>query len=121
MPKLQAVPSDPGPTVPQPPRPLGEHGLAFWRAVQAEYGVADTGGTELLAQACAALDRAEECGAAIARDGLTIQGPSGIKAHPLIKEELGSRAFVTRCIARLGLDVEPVQRVGRPPAKGFAG
>ena len=103
----------------EPPRPLGEHGQAFWRAVQSEYAVADTGGMELLAQAAAALDRAEECSAAIARDGLTIQGPSGIKDHPLVKHELANRAFVTRAIARLGLDVEPVQRIGRPPLSGL--
>jgi hypothetical protein len=102
------------PATREPPRQLGEHGLAFWRSVQSEYAVSDTGGIELLAQAAAALDRAEECAAVIARDGLTIQGSSGIKDHPLVKHELANRAFVTRAIARLGLDVEPVQRVGRP-------
>lgn len=104
-----------------PPRPLGEHGQAFWQSVQAEYAVTDTGGMELLAQAAAALDRAEECAAVIARDGLTVTTNSGIKDHPLVKHELANRAFVTRAIARLGLDVEPVQRVGRPPAKGYSG
>lgn len=104
-----------------PPRQLGEHGLAFWRAVQAEYAVADTGGVELLAQAAAALDRAEQCAAQIAVDGLTVQTNSGIKDHPLVKHELANRAFVTRAIARLGLDVEPLQRVGRPPMKGWTG
>jgi hypothetical protein len=42
-----------------PPRPLGPHGMGLWNAVQAEYGIRDRGGIELLAQACAALDRAE--------------------------------------------------------------
>ncbi|MFN6935547.1 MAG: hypothetical protein ACK4NZ_10400 [Tsuneonella sp.] len=105
-----------------PPRPLGEHGQAFWQRVQTEYAVSDTGGMELLAQAAAALDRAEECAAAIARDGLTIVAANGaIKDHPLAKVELANRAFVTRAIARLGLDVEPIQRVGRPPMKGYQG
>lgn len=97
-----------------PPRPLGEHGQAFWQRVQTEYQVSDTGGMELLAQAAAALDRAEECAAVIARDGLTVTTNTGIRDHPLVKHELANRAFVTRAIARLGLDVEPIQRIGRP-------
>jgi hypothetical protein len=104
-----------------PPRPLGEHGKAFWDRICAEYAIADGGGIELLAQACAALDRAEECAAVIARDGLTVETNSGIRDHPLVKHELANRAFVTRAIARLGLDVEPVGRVGRPGMGGYTG
>jgi hypothetical protein len=46
-------------TAPKPPRKLGEHGARLWRSVTSEYPVEDIGGIELLAQACAALDRAE--------------------------------------------------------------
>ena len=42
-----------------PPRDLGQHGRKFWDEVQAAYGIDDSGGRELLAQACAALDPAE--------------------------------------------------------------
>lgn len=111
----------PDPTGPAPPRKLGEHGGALWSRVMADYQIADAGGVELLAQACGALDRAEALRARIDADGEIIDTPGGPKAHPGLKDELGNRAFVTRCIARLGLDVEPVQRVGRPAARGYTG
>lgn len=104
-----------------PPRPLGIHGQALWEAIQAEYAVEDAGGLELLAQACAALDRAESCRAEIDRDGPVISGKGGLRDHPLLKHELGNRAFVTRAIARLGLDVESVRPIGRPPGGGYRG
>jgi hypothetical protein len=39
---------------------------------------------------------------------------SGAREHPLLKAELSNRAFVSRTLARLGLDVEAVRTVGRP-------
>jgi hypothetical protein len=50
----------------EPPRPLGRYGRALWDRVQAEFAITDIGGIELLMQACAAVDRAEELSAAIA-------------------------------------------------------
>lgn len=113
--KLELIRSDP-PLTPAPPRPLGEHGTALWRSVTGEYGIEDAGGIELLAQACAALDMAEACRAEIDRDGPVLRLKGGaLKDHPALKHELANRAFVTRCIARLGLDVEAIKPVGRPP------
>ena len=97
-----------------PPRPLGKHGLALWRVVQAEYAVTDVGGVETLCHACQALDRAEEFAALIARDGAMLRTKTGVREHPLIKHELASRAFVVRTLQRLGLDVEALKPVGRP-------
>jgi hypothetical protein len=34
----------------QPPRQLGQHGLALWKAVTGEYRIEDAGGIEMLAQ-----------------------------------------------------------------------
>jgi hypothetical protein len=48
-------------------------------------------------------------------DGEVIKAKTGWRDHPLLKHELANRAFVTRCIARLGLDVEAVKPIGRPP------
>ena len=118
MSKLKIIHSESGRS---PPRPLGEQGLALWAAIQAEYAVEDAGGMELLAQACAALDRAEGCRAEIDRDGPVINSKAGLRDHPLLKHELANRAFITRAIQRLGLDVEAVKPVGRPPGGGFKG
>jgi hypothetical protein len=57
-PSLKLV-SGPRSTIPEPPRTLGEPGRSLWDRVMAEYDIADSGGRELLALACQALDRAE--------------------------------------------------------------
>jgi hypothetical protein len=95
---------------PDPPRPLGTHGRALWDRIQAEYGIRDSAGVEMLAQACAAVDRAEALSAAVAKVGFMVGG----RANGLIKDELAARSFVTRTLSRLGLDLEPAKPVGRP-------
>jgi hypothetical protein len=72
----------------EPPRKLGEHGMALWAAVQSEYRIDDVGGIELLAQACAAVDRIEALAEAIDRDGETLRTKTGVKAHPALRDEL---------------------------------
>jgi hypothetical protein len=106
-----------------PPRDLGQHGRKLWDEVQAVYGISDRGGIELLAQACAALDRAEMLAEAIAKDGSVIYSRTGVpKSHPAVKDELACRAFVVRTLERLGLNVEAVKPVGRPSNfSGWAG
>jgi hypothetical protein len=74
----------------EPPRPLGPHGMRFWHAVQAETPIEDAGGVELLMQACAAVDRAEQLAAAIAERGAVVRG----KLNPLVRQELSIRKFV---------------------------
>src|SRR3954470_22416165 len=116
-PALKLVPSTP-PTGHQPPRTLGEHGSNLWRSVTSEYGIEDAGGIELLVQACSALDRAEECAGHIASDGVVIRiKGGGLKEHPLLKHEIAARSFVVRTLSRLGLDVEAIKPVGRPPGR----
>jgi hypothetical protein len=105
-----------------PPRPLGDYGNALWDRVQGEYGITDTGGIEILAQACAALDRAEALREAIDRDGEVITTRNGPKVHPGCKDELACRAFVVRTLERLGLNVEAIKPPGRPPQpRGWTG
>ena len=103
------------PATPQPPRPLAKHGAALWQSIHAEYRIDDSGGFEMLAQACQSLDRAEECAEIIARDGFTIGAARGPKEHPLLKHELQARAFVVRVLQRLGLNYEPVRPTGCRP------
>jgi hypothetical protein len=104
----------------EPPRPLGAHGRALWDAVQADYQIGDSAGVELLMQACAMLDRAEALAAEIADVGLMIEGKHGIRANPLVRDELAARLAVTRTLQRLGLDAE-AKPVGRPPGPQWRG
>ena len=64
--------SEPGLDRPGPPRKLGKLGLSVWNSLQAEFHITDAGGIELLAQACAAVDRAEALRARIDGEGETI-------------------------------------------------
>ena len=104
------------PLCPAPPRPLGRDGMGLWRRVHADYQIEDVGGLEMLAQACAAVDRAEGCRQMVDQHGPIVKTRSGIvREHPALRAELSARAFVVRTLARLGLDVEPVRPIGRPP------
>jgi hypothetical protein len=98
-----------------PPPSLGEAGRTMWQSIQNEYAIMDSGGLAMLAQACASADRAADCAAIIAEQGAVISSKSGLRDHPLIRHEIASRGLCCRIIARLGLDLEPLQhRVGRP-------
>jgi hypothetical protein len=107
---------DPSSITPQPPRKLGDLGLFLWQSIQSEYRIDDAAGRELLAQACEAADRVARLAAKIDSDGEIIQTESGLKAHPLLKDELANRAFICRTLRQLGLNLEPLRSVGRPTA-----
>ena len=108
------APPEPGSIRPQPPRKLGKFGLSLWNSIQAEFHVSDAGGIEVLAQACATVDRAEGLRARIDAEGETFQSRGGIKPHPCLKDELACRAFVSRSLSRLGVLDEPLKALGRP-------
>lgn len=114
-PKLRVVKQTPDTPGAKPARKLGEHGATLWRSIMSEYAIVDSGGLEMLTQACQAVDRAETYREQIDADGETLASKQGIKEHPLIRHELQARAFVVRTLQRLGLSVEAVKPVGRPP------
>lgn len=98
-----------------PPRSLGNHGRKLWDSVMNEYDIRDSGGVEMLARACAALDRAESLRSQIDTDGEIVRSRDGIKNHPALKHELPARSFVVRTLSHLGLNVEPIRPTpGRP-------
>jgi hypothetical protein len=106
----------PGSSSPDPPRKLGDAGLALWRRVNSEYCIDDAAGVEMLAQACTALDRAEALRGEIETDGEVIRSRGQIRDHPALKHELAARSFVVRTLARMGLSFEPLRSSpGRPP------
>lgn len=112
-PALSVVP--PALTRPAPPRELGFHGRDLWEGVLAEFDIPDRGGLAVLAQACSLLDRATELALAIEKDGVMIPSSTGSRAHPAVKDEIGCRTAVVRCLEKLGILSENVRHVGRPP------
>jgi hypothetical protein len=111
--RLKVIPG-PRPTTAAPPATLGQPGTNLWRSIMSEYALRDSGGLTMLEQACIGIDRAAEAADTVAREGITIKTPSGLKEHPAAKTELMYRSFVVRTLAKLGLDVEPVRAKGRP-------
>jgi len=104
-----------------PPATLGKAGATQWQSIMSEYKIEDSGGRAVLLQICAAADDLAECDVAIARDGAMISTKTGLREHPLCKQRLALRAFICRSVQRLGLNLEPVKPVGRPPLKGYSG
>ena len=115
-PKLTVI--QPGANITAPPRKLGPSGLALWR-LQEHYRITDSGGTEMLCQCCEASDTVAALQAEIDADGHVIRTKAGPKSHPGLRDLLAARAFIVRTLARLGLDVEPICPLGRPPGPSF--
>jgi hypothetical protein len=106
---------------PQPSRTLGKHGQRLWSRIVSEFVIEDAAGIELLTQACQACDRAEALAGHVAEEGEIVRTPTGIKAHPGIREELACRGFVVRTLQKLGLNYEPLRASpGRPPGGSVA-
>jgi hypothetical protein len=120
MKKAQSKLTKPRANPVQPPRDLEPPGRALWLAILHEYEIDDSGSRALLAEACRAFDRAEQCAKAIARDGLMIAARNGFKEHPLLRVELASRSFATKTLLRIGVVEVPADKpVGRPPRGGL--
>jgi hypothetical protein len=114
MPKPPLSLVSPATTI-EPPGELGPPGRRLWDAVQAEFGIRDAGGIALLFQACSAWDTVEVLGEAIARDGAVIYVRGSARCHPAVKEQLTARALSCRLLEKLGVTLEPVKPLGRPP------
>jgi hypothetical protein len=105
-------PPHPPPSVIKPPERLGEFGRMLWHELQSDYHITDAAGLTVLAQACAAFERAEGLARRIDVDGEVINSPSGPRPHPAIAGELAARALVCRLLKQLGLTLEPLMPVG---------
>jgi hypothetical protein len=116
--QLSIIGTPPVPTGPTPPPHLDETGRQLWVEITGMFEWSDPGSYEVLAQACSARQRAERCRRIIDEQGEMIRGRDGLKAHPLLRDELANRAFLVRSLAKLGLDLEPLRSgPGRPPGR----
>jgi hypothetical protein len=112
----------PGSKVPKPPRTLGPAGTNLWSRIVEQYVVNDAGGIELLLLACKTLDRVQALRTQIDREGEVLKVKGSIKDHPALRHELAGRAFIGKCLSRMGLNVEVSSRSpGRPSGMGNLG
>jgi hypothetical protein len=103
----------------QPPRVLGRYGLALWNSIHAGYEIGDAGGIELLLQACEMQDRVQSMAVQITADGPVIRTKTGIRSHPLLKDETAGRGFIVRTLAKLGVVYAEIQAPGRPGSNPY--
>ena len=102
------------PDVPPAPKHLSEEAAALWRDVLVTFEL-EPHHRSILERALEALDRLRQAQAAIDRDGITVQGRFGPKAHPATALERDSRIAYLRAIRELGLDLEAP--ASRPPSR----
>jgi hypothetical protein len=110
---------EPRPNPLEPPAQLKATGRDLWARVHRDFEVTDAHGLEALFQVCVASDRAQECAEAIAADGAVIKTRTGLRSHPLLRDEIQLRSFICRALGRMGFDVvTPRGELGRPSGGG---
>jgi hypothetical protein len=117
--KLVATKPLPDFSPPEPPEHLGEDGRALWLGIQAEYGIDDPAGLELLRQAAECSDRIASVRQQIDERGELLIIKNIPRVNPLCAVERDQRAALVRCLRNLNLDLEPLRdRPGRPAGSG---
>ncbi len=96
--------------VPKPPADLSAEGRKLWRAILADWGIADSAHLAVLHVGLQALDRAARCRAAIDAEGEVVQDRfKQKKPHPLLSAERDARSSFFQAVKTLGLDPSEVQ------------
>lgn len=77
---------------PAPPKDLSTAGKALWRKTLSDYAFSTATDLAMLAEYVRTFDRLAEIRAAIAKDGITVQGSQGQpRQHPLLSAENDAR------------------------------
>jgi P27 family predicted phage terminase small subunit len=102
--------------LPKPPKHLSRAAKSLFRALQAEYGIEDAAGLDLLSDYCEFYDRREQARSIIRQEGAVIKDRFEQSVpHPATRIERDSSAAMTRILRQLNLDLEPIHnKPGRP-------
>jgi len=101
--------------IPSPPAGLSAEARKLWSDVLEEFEL-PAHAAKTLHVACQTLDRLREAQAAIAADGIILDGRQGPRPHPGIAIERDSRTAFLRAMREIGLDIaEPATL--RPPTR----
>jgi hypothetical protein len=90
---------------PAPPAELGPAGLALWHELADSFDF-EPHNLPILGEACRIRDRLDELDTVVRADGVTVQTPQGIKAHPALVESRQQQITMTRLVASLRLPDE---------------
>ncbi len=109
---------------PTAPASLGKPGRTLWRRVTSDYELS-AAEQAVLEAAALAYDRLTLAQAELTRDGLTVPGRFGPRAHPMTAVVRDSTTLLARCLRQLdvALSDEELQRPTplRPPARATRG
>jgi hypothetical protein len=98
----------PASTPPEPPRELSGPGRDVWNRLVSEYDIRDCAGQELLQQICEAINRLQSLTEQIRKDGeLIADGKGGRRSHPLLRDEIMNRGYISKALKYLGVIDQP--------------
>lgn len=108
-----------------PPAPSGlkASGRRLWKASVDVFDF-DEHELALLREACRTLDSLDALQAAVDQDGVVVESPQGVKAHPALVEVRQQRITYARLIAQLGIPADDEGKSGKSqqrPARGVYG
>ena len=87
------------------PENLGPRGRALWDSIADEFSLAKHE-EDLLHEAARVADRLDGLDEVIRREGVTVQSPQGVKAHPALVEARAQEIVLTRLVASLRIPDE---------------
>ena len=94
-------------TIPRPPKGMTGRASRLWRALH-EVLEFDPHETQLLIEACRALQRIDELEAAVAEHGVMVPGSTGqLVVNPAVAEQRQQQATLARLVTLLGIDLDP--------------
>lgn len=102
---------------------LKASGRRLWKASVDVFDL-DEHELALLREACRTLDSLDALQAAVDQDGVVVESPQGVKAHPALVEVRQQRITYARLIAQLGIPASDEDKAGlsqRRPARGVYG
>ena len=89
--------------LPAPTAHLTPETQAWWRGIVSDYDL-EIHHLRLLESACDAWDRMVTARAEVLRNGITVEGPQGLKQHPCVAIERDARIAFSRILRELDLD-----------------
>lgn len=98
------------------PENLGPRGRALWDSIAGEFDLAKHE-EDLLHEAARVADRLDALDVVVRREGVTVQTPQGVQAHPALKEARAQEIVLTRLVASLRI---PDEDDKRPQRRGGA-
>ena len=102
--------------VPRPPRGrLSKDARQWWTRIVSQWEL-ETASLLILESALEAYDRMHQAADEVNREGVTIKDQNGIpRKHPAVSVEAEQRGLMLRFFKALGIDLEAVGEMGRPP------